>query len=758
MKDDLIEIKCIVEGIRFYKNSWGIVEVSIDEVIKGKPQTDKDGLLILKGEMPKVQVGGQYVVNAEYVEDPKWGGQYNIIKMYSDIDFNNCDGQMKKKFLATLFNESQLQSLYDALDDPFEALQNRDFSQLVKVKGVGMFRAVEYANRFSANIALSRIYIELSDYNLTKKMIQKLMDRYESPDLVIEKVKDNPYVLAVEVNGIGWLTADKMALAGGITEDDPRRIGAFIHHYLYIKGEEGCSWITTDELLGAILDNLGEELSDESISNGLRNVMDKLWFNEEKTKIGLQYYYYIEKRIAEELIRIRDAEPDIKMKDWQNWQDVIARLENEQGWNYTEEQLEGIKLALESNITLITGMAGSGKSTLVRAILAILNDKSYVQCALSGRAASRLSEITGQEGYTIHRLLGYPCHKPENKQGYEFHDDNPLPYEIYILDEVSMVNSSLFYYLLRAIPSGSKLVCLGDHGQLEAIGSGNVAHDMMKSPEIPTVVLTKIQRQAEESGIISEAFKVRKGIFITEKDWVGTERRGKLQDLKLVTYSDASNTFYKVTAEYSALMNQPDFNLLQTQIIVPVKTRGNASTIGLNNSIQELINPPDKRRREITTFTSGKATILREGDKVINVRNNYKTKPPIYNGNMGILREIKIDNEDDNKSYIIVDFVEFGAVKIPKDYWEDLELGYAITVHKAQGSEWDHVIIGIDVNSSVLLTRELLYTAMTRAKKDCVLVAQSGALGHAIANESIEKKATHLQQLLHDIAHPKIVF
>lgn len=752
-KSDKIEIVCSVETIRYHKDTWGIIIVSVDQIISGKPIMDKYKNIVLKGDMMKPIIGAMYHASAEYVEDPKWGGQYVINKFYPEIVFNEDDEDGKKKFLTSLFTPRQVENLYKTIEDPYRALDEADTKELVKVNGIGMITAVDMINKFTANKYLGKIFSELSEYNLTNRMVERLVERYKSPGVVIEKVKNNPYILADEVNGIGWAKADEIARDGGIKEDDPRRISAYIIKYLRDNGEVGRSWITTDELLGAILEALGEEIPDQKITLAIQDIKDKLWLSEDRTQIGLKYYYEMEHKVAEELIRLRDAEPIIKEADWSNWQSILHKMEIQQGWEFTQEQKNGIYLALSQNIVLITGMAGTGKSTLVTGILEVLKGHSYAQCALSGRAASRLSEITGKDGYTIHRLLRYNILNKNSKQGFTYHDDNQLMDEIYILDEISMVNTSLFYYLLRAIPSGAKLICLGDHGQLEAIGAGNIAQDMMVSPEVPTVTLTTIHRQAAASGIISEALKVRRGQQIIEKDWVGKDIRGELKDLELWTYSDASNTFYNIMAAFSAFVNNKDFNLMQTQILVPVKTKGNASTYELNNALQELVNPVSKRTNEITMFSNGRPYILREGDKVINTVNNYNTDPVIYNGNIGIIHEIDLD---DDKMFI--DFLGIGRVEIPRKYWGGIELGYAITIHKYQGSQADNIIIGLDFSGYSLLTRELVYTAITRAKKRCILIAQTGALRMATMNEGTSKKSTHLQQALYDVAHPKLVF
>ncbi len=748
-----IEILCSVERIRYFKDSWGIIEVSIDTVNSGTPITDEYNSLILKGNMPDPKPGSMYNVTADLVDDKKWGKQYEVVRMYSAIVFDKNDKEGQKKFLSSIFTPKQINNLYKTLEDPYQVLESKDSKSLVQVKGVGMYTANEMINKFHTNLYLGRIFTELSEYNLTNNMIARLIQRYQSPDLVIEKVKANPYVLADEVDGIGWARADQIAREGGISDFDPRRIAAYIQKYLKQAGESGASWITTDELLGAILDEIGDEVPDEKITEAIHSISYKLWYSEDKTCIGLKFYYDEEKRVAEELIRLRDAEPFIGAEDWENWRDKVRILEKAQGWNYTDEQLDGIYRALQANVILISGMAGTGKSSLVSGILEVLKGHSYVQCALSGRAASRLSEITGEQGFTIHRLLGYPNYFPEAKQLFYYHDGNPLPYEIYILDEISMVNTTLFYQLLRAIPSGAKLICLGDHGQLEAIGAGNIAHDMIASPEIETVMLKKIHRQAEASGIISEAFRIRSGQQIIEKDWTGSDIRGQLKDLKITAYSDASNTYYKIMEAYSTAMAKPNFDMMQTQILVAIKTKGSACTYELNNAIQELVNPMERKKHEITLYSNGKPYVLREGDKVINTSNNYKLDPIIYNGSIGVIKNIDLEEEE-----ITAEFLSIGIVKIPKEFWNGLELGYAITIHKYQGSQAKHVIIGLDFSAYSLLTRELVYTAITRAVESCDLIVQTNALRYATGNEAVSKKQTHLQKLLDEVAHPKLVF
>lgn len=754
MSKGLLKATVTVDKIRYHNDDFGIIECSIYELKDGsdEPRYATYDRIILRGTMPTVKDDGTlYNVVGEYFNDPKWGDQYNLVSICTSIAFGTDDPKGQKQFLLSIFTENQVKEMYEAIDNPFEALKTGNASELVKIKGCGMKTAAYWIEKFNINIGMAKIFTELEDYELSNAMIEKLIEKYKSPELVIEKVKNNPYVLATEVKGIGFKKADKIALAGGLDPYCSERIGAYIIFYLESCGENGLSWITSDQLLGAILEELGDDVPDLNISMAMRELKeaDTIWCSKDKERVGLKKYYDIEYKIAEELIRLRDAESRVTYGDWHT---EINMLERRQGWEFTEEQLKGIESGLTNNVTIITGLGGTGKTSVVKGILSVLHSYDFVQVALSGRAASRLTEVTGQEGATIHRTLGYPL---GDKQGFSYHDENPLPYDIYILDEISMVDSFLFYYLLRAIPSGSKVYLLGDVGQLESIGAGNIAHDMIDSNEICTVFLTKIHRQAAKSAIVTESIKVRNGQQLIEKDWAGYEIRGELQDLSIKCFSDKSNTFHEIVNAFKRYYESDNFNIMETQIIVPVKTRGDACTYKLNNALQEIYNPGDKM--SYTVVKEGQKYQLKEGDKVINKANNYKTYPFIYNGNMGILERYAYDYDRDEE-VMIVNFKAIGKVNIPKRYWKNIELAYAITVHSDQGSEHDNVIFGMDYSAFALLTKELVYTGITRAKKRCDLIAQTGALRMAICKEGVNNKQTHLIECLHEVSNPTLVF
>ena len=704
--------------------------------------------------MPSPRKGEKYRIVAEEVYDSKWGRQYNARYFGNKYITEVGDYSGQRKFLSHVFTDQQVYSMYQALENPFETFLKNDPVELVKVRGCGMVTANKWLNKFNNEYVYAKMYIELEDFELTDNMIKKIFDYYGNVNVAIEKVKENPYNLC-NIAGIGWKKADAIALSGGMAPNDPKRVEAYILYYLERQAMDGYSYISPDELMGAILENVDENVSDYVVTTAMHSLKDKgkLWWNEDKTKVGLAFYYELEKDIATELLRLRDAESSFEYGDWES---IIQKKEKEQGWEYTEQQLEGIKMVIENNVVCITGYGGTGKSSIVDGLLAVLHNYSSATCALAGRAASRISEMTGGESFTIHRLLGYP-EWVDGKDGFSYHDENQLEYDIVIVDEISMIGGRLFYHLLRAIKSGAKLILLGDIGQLESIGECKVAADIISSPEIPSIFLDKIHRQAQKSAIVTESIRIRKGGQIIEKDFAGEEVRGELQDLLIDCYSDLSNTYFKTLQHFTEELQEVK-SIMDIQILCPVKEKGSACVWNLNAAIQKIYNPYSSKKKEIEVYYGrGKKAVLREGDKVINRKNNYKTLnnegkvTPIYNGNIGIIEKI-------DEGCAVVDFFEIGKIAIQSDDLENLQLGYAITVHSSQGSQFERVIFALDFAAYMMLSRELVYTGITRATKHCTLVAQNSALCYAITQEGVKSKNTHLEVILDELAHPKLVW
>lgn len=780
-ENDKLECNITVERVRFYNpdTCFGIIVASVNEVNSGKPILDKNGYLIAKGNMAEPLIGRKYELLGTETVDPKWGPQYKITSMYTPIAFDENDTEGQREFLLGIFTENQVQEMYNALENPYESLLEKRAEDLIKVYGCGSITAAKWIKKFHKSFKSAKVIMGLKEYGLTFTMAEKLLKAHkQSSDLVIEKVRKNPYLL-MELDGFGWKRCDELAIKGGISRHSAYRVEAFIKYYLNMMAESGYTYVyANSQLMEALLESLGEDIPDEPITEAIHHLREELWWSSDCEKVGLNKYIRTEKKIASKLNKLRNSDNNF---EYDGWERKLQDLEEEQGWFYTDEQWTAIKSALVENVVLITGYAGTGKSTVISAILNILSQYKYAQCALAGRAAARLAEITKSEGFTIHRLLGYPK-GPEAKGNfafYEHYDEDGhdisvyLDYDIIILDEISMVDSKLFLRLIQAIKPGSKLIMLGDIGQLESIGCGNIAHDLILSPEITSVQLTKIHRQAESSAIITESVKVRQNTQLIEKDWTGEETRGELQDLTYECYLDANNTFFKIMQRVSILLSQ-DIPILDMQVIVPLRERGNASTWNLNLAIQEIYNPEDPGKPEILiSLGPGKQFMLRLGDKVINTKNNYRTTYyseenwkefqngtneedqicPTFNGNIGIVTKI-----DKKQRIAVIDYMDIGEVIVSGEDLTAVQLGYAITCHKLQGSETKYAIVGLDFSAYSLLTKEWVYTAMTRAKEHCWMIAQSSALRYAVAQNGVSKKQTLLVECLHNVTHPKIEF
>ena len=603
------------------------------------------------GIMPYLMEDADYEISATEVENKKYGKQYqvNSINLYLPNGIESKEGQ--KEFLDIIFTKLQVKEMYEALDDPYMTLKDGDISSLVKVKNCGMKTAVAWIDKFKTYMPLSNAMKELSEYGLTEALLRRIVNHYKSSDIAVEIIQNKPYKL-IEVNGVGWHKCDEIAMKGGLKPDSPERIGTYILYYLQERANEGYSYIPADanteiengivsktqkpiNFIDTMIEFFGDDISDEALKGGLDYVNDQLWFSDDRKFVGLKRIYDLEMSVAENLIRIRDGENDFK---YSNWKDIIKQKEIDQGWEYNEQQIEGIKAVLENQVVVITGKAGTGKSSIVDAMIAVLQGYSYAQTALSGRAAARMAEITHEEGYTIHRLLEFPKGDRDHG-GFVFHEDNKLPRDIIILDEVSMVDGELFNRLVKAIKTGSKLIMLGDTGQLECIGCMNIAADLIASKEIVSIELSQIHRQAANSGIITESIKARKGIQLIEKDWIGTEVRGKLNDLVLDCFSDKSNTFYKVMQHASSEL-EDGTDIMDLMVIAP-SYKNESGVDNLNAALQSLYNPDSPEKKEVFVQKSSKAWILREGDKIINVQNDYYAKNKftagIFNGNIGVV-------------------------------------------------------------------------------------------------------------------------
>lgn len=720
---------------------YGIISVFVLDTLEGEPQVNKWGTITLTGNMCEINNDEVYVIIGKEIENEKFGLQYKVIFMSVDVKLETREDQFK--FLEKILPEKQCLEIFKTFKNPIEILEAKDIKSLCSVKGIGVPTAIKVIEKYEASKDYSEAYVKLDKYGLSKNTIDKLVNFFGSPNTVIKKVEENPYILIDEVDGIGWHTADEMALNSGLGDYSINRVKAYIKYFLHEEANVGNTWVDIDDLLDSIDGVIGYDLPQDVLSQALKelNECKDIWTNEDKDRLALMKYYQLEKNIADELIRLNKAPNTF---NFDNWEMKISKLENRQGWGFTNEQREGIKAILENPVVIITGCAGTGKTSTVAGMLEVFKENySFAQTALSGRASCNLTDVTGVEGYTIHRLLGY-----QPRTGFTYNKDHQLPTDIIIHDELSMDGADIFYKLIQAIKTGAKLVMLGDIAQLEAIGIGSVMMDMIESGYIKCIELTKIHRQAAKSAIITDSIKVKNHEHIIDKSFNGVEIRGELQDLELDIYSDKLLTHEKVLEHFSKLLKVAD-NSFDIQVIVPMKDRGKASAYYLSNLIQEIVMDTSKNRGLIVGEESKTPFTVFIGDKVINNKNNYKTlnecgeEVPIFNGDLGVVVDI-----DYIYQTLIVDFNSKGKIYIPKDHLQYIKLGYAITTHKLQGSSSPYVICGLDYSHYKLLNKEMVYTMLTRAKKYCVLCAENKALRYAVSQSGVRTKQTFLREFL----------
>ena len=729
--------------------SWTIATFNLLEVLEGDFPIELEwkNQFVAKGKMPALNNTDMYIISAFVIEDEKYGLQLETESMY--VDYNLDDIEEQKKFFSFFLTPNQVEILYSQFEDPLRLLKERDIDSLIKAKGIGPVTAQRMITKYEDCQDKGLAYVKFYDLGLTKGAIDKLVKFYGSPEAAVAVIENNPYTLIIQVPGYGWNKADAIALAQGLTLDCPERMGAYLVHYLREQAEiNGNSWVNVDDLCLAIEQVCGPTDQEKVYEVVRRGIRDKtLYFDNADGRIGLTEYRRLEENLADEIVRIQNGSAAIPI-DERKAKEVLAKVEKEQGFGFTEEQNAAIWNTLNSQFSILTGLGGTGKTSAVNGIAHVLREHNYrvAQVSLSGRAASKLTEITHIPGQTIHRLLGYD---PESG-GFHYNKENPVPYDIIIGDEVSMWGGEITLDLLRAVPNGAKVLFIGDPKQLEAIGLASVLTDTIKSQTIPTVQLTKIQRQKADSGIITQSLKVACGEQIVSANSTGTEYRGALRDFKLVTYIDAGLTQSKIIDEFNELYKEKGVPAKDIQVLVPMRSKGEASCRALNIAIQEIVNGCPQRNEVTINYADGNfkyCYTYRKNDRVIIMKNNYKTinteghKEPIFNGNVGYIKEIGPD-------YMIINLTEQGDIILTEDNYDNLSLAYAITVHKKQGDSSPYVIGAIDSSSYALISKELLYTMITRARKYCVIVGQKRILQQAVKISRVKTKQTWLKELL----------
>lgn len=769
MEEKILKFECALDRIIYPKYSkkvqsgdFAIFSMRIIKWIDNK--IDEIETIKLKGTTCTLEYGTTYKVFCKLAETHEiYGDTYGLIYISKCIDISSKDKQ--KEFLKNVLNENLVEKLFDEYDDVIKLLENRDVKSLMKIKGIGNQVALRMIDEYEESKDYSSIYMELGQLGFTHTFIKKLVDFYKSPDTVIDIVKNNPYDL-LRVEGIGFKKADEVACKVGITQYDIRRIKGFLLYYLNDQGEAGRSYLNYQDLMKALYDTLGF-IPEEIINATAKQMIDNkdVVVLDNGSKIALKKFYDLEKNIMNELFRLQIGLVKVVENDSNkvnsihddyiprsfnigNWETITENVEEKQGFMFTDEQRAAIKLSLDNHVMALTGGAGVGKTSTANGICSLYSGYSILACALSGKASVRITEATGLPASTIHRALGY-----QNGE-FMFNKENKLAVDIVLIDEATMINGTLFLSLLEAIPTGAKVIIMGDVQQLTPIGNCQVFADILDSNVLPVVKLSKPHRQALRSGIIPTSIKIANQQQIFDGNYTGNVIIGELEDMELdISGKGNDESISDKIIKHFQVELEKFHDVMEVQICVPMRLHGELSCYNLNSKIQSIYNPKLSNCNEIEIFLEkkndeAKKYIIRAGDKVINTKNNYKCinsegdTTPVFNGNMGIVKEIE------KNGMCTIDFIGVGEVLFTKSDCKNLELGYACTVHKLQGSGFCSTIVGLDNSSYIMNNSELLYTAITRAKKYCILVANNYAVVKAIQTKEVKTKQTFLKDML----------
>ncbi len=699
------------------------------------------------GKLARANEGENLLLEGEWVNNAKYGNQfafssYEVVlpKSLAGIERYLASGLIKGVGPVTAKN------IVDRFkEDTFDIIEMSPAS-LAEVKNISMKKALEIGEKFKELKKLQNAVMFLQSYNITTNMAIKIYDVYGSK--TIDIVKNNPYRLVEDVDGIGFLTADRIAKSIGIPFDSEFRVRAGILHALNQAVEKtGNTYMPKTLLLNqaeAILElsqEGRESLYDDALS-GL--TLDKtviiMWHDGHEIVVPSKYYFY-ESTVAQKLALLNTATITKK----QDVDDEIKNFEERNHIVFHDEQKEAIKNAINSGVSVITGGPGTGKTTIIKCIIEIIkqNKQRFMLLAPTGRASKRMGDATGEEAKTIHRALEVASGDLATISRFVYNENNTFKTDVVIVDEVSMVDVALMNHLCKALPRDCKLILVGDKDQLPSVAPGNVLDDIIKSGIIKVTMLTKIYRQSDDSLIITNAHLINSGkmplINNSSKDFF-FEEKSELNEIKNSIVDMVTRRLPKFTGLESG----------QIQVLAPLKA-GVCGIDNLNKCLQESINPPSIKKMELVVGN----TIFRVGDKVMQTTNNYnlvwkkmngfveEEGEGVFNGDIGNIELIDFQTGE-----MVVDFEDGRRCLYPRTEVSQLSLAYAITIHKSQGSEFDVIIIPAIAGPAMILTRNLIYTAVTRAKKMVVIVGEQKNLKRMVSNNYTVQRFTLLKELL----------
>lgn len=702
-------LRCVVERITYQnpENGYSVMRVKA----KGYPD-----LVTLVGTLPDVPAGSVLLCQGNWKVDKRYGSQF-VAESWEEVMPATAYGIEKylgsglvkgigPKFAQLIVKEFGT--------DTIEVIEH-DIERLYQVAGIGRKRVEKIRESWQKQKDIKNVMIFLQGYGVSTSYAAKIYRQYGKDS--IDRVRENPYRLADDIWGIGFKTADSIAAKLGYEKDDPRRCMSGIIYTLNRLSDDGHVYACREQLTSSACALL--EAGEEPVEHALDELLAQESLRTEDDAIYLPSFYYAETGTARRLLALLDTPPTVlPPRDFD-----AASLTQQTGITYDEIQMQAIRQAVRSKVMVLTGGPGTGKTTTTQGIIAALKHlrMRVLLAAPTGRAAKRMSEATGMEAKTIHRLLEY---NPQD--GYKRNDDHPLEGEALIVDECSMIDLILMHNLMKALPGGMRLILVGDTDQLPSVGAGNVLRDIIDSRAVPVVRLTRIFRQAQSSRIVMSAHAINRGCLPDLSN-------GKDTDFFFIPQDDpeaaATEIVNLVKNRLPKAYGRPVSNI---QVLTPMQ-RGVVGAAHLNISLQAALNPsgPGLSRGGYT---------FRQGDRVMQLRNNYDKE--VFNGDLGYVTDADMEDRT-----LYVDFdgrtVAYDATEL-----DELTLAYATTIHKSQGSEYPLVVMPILMTHYVMLQRNLVYTGITRSRKICVLIGSRKALWYAIRNLSVLQRNTKLRDRL----------
>jgi exodeoxyribonuclease V alpha subunit len=719
----LVSLTGVVERITYYAEETGYTIARLHA-------PKHYDLVTITGNFAQIQAGQTLRLEGTWKEHPQYGQQFLVVRYtetkpatltgiekYLGSGLIKGVGPATAKKIVAYFNLETLEIIEQQSD------------RLIEVPGIGKKRVRMIQTAWAAQLAIKEVMLFLQGHGVSTTYAVKIFKQYG--DKAIATVTHNPYQLAEDIFGIGFLTADTIARKLGIAPDSPFRYRAGITHVLTEAAEDGHCFLPQPELLEGAIAKLTTEdypATTESVLEVLYDMGQKQDVIAEKVgEMPLHYqpsFFHTEQNLANLTLKLLEQRRATDLPRVRNW---IDRFTASRKIELSVEQQRAVEMAASESVMILTGGPGCGKTFCTRTIVAMWKamGKNIALAAPTGRAAQRLSEMAGIEAKTLHRLLEFD---PGN-HGFKRNAENPLPQDAIVIDEASMLDLFLAHALFKAIRPDAQVLLVGDIDQLPAVGPGNVLADLMSCDRLPVVTLTEVFRQAQSSGIIRAAHQINRGQFPILEPISGQPRSDCLWHGGGQEPEHGVQTIRELLVDFIPRLG---FNpVTEVQVLCPM-TRGTIGTRNLNTVLQELLNPPASGKPEI----SRGGAILRVGDRVMQLKNDYERE--VFNGDLGVVGAI-----DPTEQEVAI---LFDGRRVVYDYGDLNELGlaWAISIHKSQGSEYPVVILPLYMQHYLLLSRNLLYTGLTRAKKLAIIVGSSKAIGLAVKQNQSGKRYTRL--------------